>query len=96
MKSYGYYIQEPNVFDHIKAFCSPRKRYRKDEEEGLLMEDKDASMTDIFKGRHTGMDIHFENVCLKKGNKEILSNVSGCFKAGRLTAIMGASGIFYI
>jgi ABC-type bacteriocin/lantibiotic exporter with double-glycine peptidase domain len=58
-------------------------------EELMIIEDElDTSLfSSLFH-----LDIEFNKLSLRKGNKDILSNVSGTFKAGRLSAIMGSSG----
>jgi ABC-type multidrug transport system ATPase subunit len=38
------------------------------------------------------LDVEFSQLSLRKNNKDILSNISGTFRAGRLSAIMGSSG----
>lgn len=42
------------------------------------------------------VDLTFKNLCygveVKKQNREILKNLSGTFKSGTVTAILGASG----
>lgn len=69
-------------------FTSHSNRYSLLNDEELMENDLDTShFSSPFH-----LDIEFNKLCLRKNNKDILSNVSGCFRAGRLSAIMGASG----
>ncbi|XP_078041380.1 ATP-binding cassette sub-family G member 4 [Augochlora pura] len=66
------------------------------EEECTIELKDDQSLFDPGTRSFSKMFVEFDNlsyeVCCKKGKKQILKNVTGCFRPGRLTAIIGPSG----